>query len=294
MNATLAAASTRTRGRLGGRRPPLATLLALVIITLITFGALFAPILAPFDPAAQQLQERLLPPGGAGESGTHWLGTDTLGRDLFSRLLHGARISLVISALATIGQTVAGTALGLIAGYRRGVWDIVIMRVVDIQLTIPFLALAIAVAAVLGSSLENVTLVLIITNWVFFTRVVRGDVLSTRERVYIEAARAIGARDRTILLRHILPNVSNSILVLASFQVARTILAEATLSFLGLGVQPPTPTWGGIITDGRSHISSAWWISTIPGVLITLFVLATNLLGNWLRDLLDPRWQRQV
>ncbi len=274
---------------------PWTAVFGLVVLGFILIGALFASFLAPYDPTAQVLADRLKPPLTFTQTGApHWLGTDALGRDLWSRILYGARVSLFVGVVSTAGQMVIGTLLGLLAGFYRGSWDTVIMRIVDIWLTIPFLALAIAVAAVLGPSLTNVILVLIITSWVFFTRVVRAEVLTVRERLFVEAARSLGARDRAILLRHILPNVTNTILVLASFQVARTILSEATLSFLGLGVQPPTPTWGNMVADGRSYLSSAWWISTIPGLAITFFVLSANLLGNWIRDVLDPLRRNQA
>ncbi|MCC6175772.1 MAG: ABC transporter permease [Chloroflexi bacterium] len=278
------------------RRPlTLSASLALVILIIVLLAAVLAPVISPFDPTAQELSNRLKPPLARSQNGTiFWLGTDSLGRDILSRLLYGAQISLVIALTATAGQLVVGTLLGLIAGFRRGVWDAVIMRVTDIQLTIPFLALAIAVAAVLGSSLLNVILILVITSWVYFAKVVRGEVLVVRERVYVEAARSLGMSDWRLLLRHILPNVSNSIIVLASFQVSRMILSEATLSFLGLGVQPPTPTWGNMVADGRNFVSAAWWIATLPGLAITVLVLGVNLLGNWLRDRLDPLRSRRL
>lgn len=275
-------------------RLPWSAAFGLVILLLVLVGAAFAPVISPYDPLDQVLRERLKPPGWAGATGIHWLGTDALGRDVLSRLLHGARISLLIGVVATAGQTIIGTFLGLLAGHYRGVLDLVIMRLVDMWLTIPFLALAIALAAVLGSSIPNIILVLVITSWVYFTRVVRAEVLSVRERNYVEAARSLGAKDLKIILRHILPNVANSILVLSSFQVARTILSEATLSFLGLGVQPPTPTWGTMVADGRAYVSSAWWISTLPGIAISLFVLSAILLGSWVRDILDPMRRHRI
>ncbi len=295
MNAIDAGEETAPPGRRKWKiRLTWSAVFGLAILLLVLVGAAFAPLISPYDPLDQVLRDRLKPPGSVGATGVHWLGTDALGRDLLSRLLYGARISLLIGVVATIGQTVIGTFLGLVAGHYRGVLDLVIMRLVDMWLTIPFLALAIALAAVLGSSIPNIILVLIITSWVYFTRVVRAEVLTVRERNFIEAARALGAKDVKIILQHILPNVANSVLVLSSFQVARTILSEATLSFLGLGVQPPTPTWGTMVADGRSFVSSAWWISTLPGIAISLFVLSAILLGSWVRDILDPIRRHRV
>lgn len=275
-------------------RLPATALFGVVVVLLLTGAAICAPLLAPTAPDAQVLERKLLPPLSLVDGQMYWAGTDTLGRDLLSRLLFGAQVSLLVAVTSTVAQTSIGTLLGLIAGYRRGFWDALIMRVVDIQLTIPYLALAIAVVAILGPSLFNVILVLTVTSWVFFARMVRAEVLTVRELAYVEAARSLGSSDTRLLLRHILPNVANTIIVLASFQTARTILSEATLSFLGLGVQPPTPTWGNMVADGRNYLSTAWWICTVPGIAISLFVLASNLLGNWLRDRLDPTRRNRV
>jgi len=218
----------------------------------------------------------------------HLLGTDDFGRDVLSRLIFGSRISLLVGFSSVLVQLGVGGSLGLTAGYYRGRADQIIMRIADIQLAVPFLVLALAVVAVLGPSLWNVILVLGVTGWVSYGRVLRGQVLAVREQQYVEAARALGAPDLRILLTHILPNVTNSVIVIASLEVARMIIAEASLSFLGLGVQPPTPTWGGMVAQGRNFITVAWWIATFPGLAIFLTVLGINLFGDWLRDLLDP------
>ena len=270
------------------RRRPAPPLPALVVLAAFVLAGLLAPLLAPHDPETPSLATRTLPPAGSGEGAFFLLGTDALGRDLLSRILFGARVSLVVGVCAVaIGGTL-GTVLGLLAGfYGRGI-DALITRLADLQLSIPFLILAIAVMAVLGAGLSKVILVLGLTSWIMYARVVRGEVLAVRGREYVLAARALGAPDRLLLWRHILPNVSTSAIVIGTFEIARAILSEASLSFLGLGVQPPTPSWGGMVADGREYLTTAWWISTWPGVAIAATVLAINLLGDWLRDVLDP------
>jgi peptide/nickel transport system permease protein len=268
-------------------------LLGLVVIALSAGLAVLAPALAPADPVKNQLLERLTPPMWvAGGSARHPLGTDTLGRDVASRLLYGARVSLVVGLAAVVIAGVVGVALGLVAGYRGGWLDDVLMRLGDIQLAFPVLVLAIAVLAALGASLLNVILVLGGTGWITYARIARGETLSLRAREFVEAARALGARDRQILGRHILPNVLPPIVVVATFSVARTIIAEASLAFLGLGLPPPAPSWGAMLDEGRNYLTTGWWLALFPGLAILALVLGINLVGDWLRDALDPRMER--
>lgn len=217
------------------------------------------------------------------------LGTDNLGRDILSRTIYGARVSLVVGVAAALLAGSIGVLLGLLAGYLGGWCDALVGRLADIQQAIPFLILAIAVAVILGPSLTNVVLVLAVTAWVNYFRVVRAEVLTVRESLLVDAARTLGASGPRIVLRHVLPNVSASIIVIASLMVANMIIFEASLSFLGLGVPPPTPTWGRMVYDGVQYVDSAWWLSLFPGLAIVLTVLAINLVGDWLRDALDPR-----
>jgi peptide/nickel transport system permease protein len=236
------------------------------------------------------LVKRLRPPAwqarGAWE---HPLGTDHLGRDILSRILHGGRISLGVG-LASVGlAALIGVSLGLLAGFNGGRTDAVIMRVVDVFLAIPYILLAMGVVFALGPSLVNVVLVMAATRWVQFARIVRADVLSIREREFVSGARARGNRAARVLLRHVLPNALTPIIVVATLELAFMIIYESALSFLGLGVQPPTPTWGWMLADGRNYVATAWWLATFPGLAIMATVLAVNLLGDWLRDTLDPR-----
>ncbi len=258
-----------------------------IVLTVVVLG-LTAPFVAPNDPTSQDLSRVLQPPFWLGGPSDLVLGTDNLGRDLFSRIAYGSRISLIIGISAVAIAGTLGSALGLTSGYVGGLIDSLIMRLADFQLSIPFLVLAIAVVGAIGPSFTNLIVVLGITGWVPYARVVRGEVLSLREREFIQAARAIGTPTWRILLFHLRPNVTASIIVLASLEVARMIISEASLSFLGLGVQPPNPSWGGMVADGRNYLASAWWISTFPGIAIAATVLGINLLGDWLRDVLDP------
>lgn len=268
-------------------------LVGLVIVVVVIVVAVFAPIIAPRDPAEQNLIARLAPPAWQQSGSTdHLLGTDALGRDIFSRMIYGSRISLIVGVSATLIAGGLGIATGLVSGYYGRAVDMVLMRFADIQLALPSLILYMTIMAVLGPSLRNLILGLGVTNWVIFARVTRSEVLSLRQAQYVEAARSVGVRDYRIILAHILPNTVNSVIVLSSIIVAGLILSEAGLSFLGLGVPPPTPTWGGMVADGRGHVERAWWISTIPGVAILITVLGFNLFGDWLRDYLDPRLRR--
>jgi peptide/nickel transport system permease protein len=263
-------------------------LCGLIIVTTALATAILAARLAPHDPLTQDISQRLMPPFWLSGSMENLLGTDLLGRDILSRIIFGSRISLFVGASSVLVAGTVGVLLGLVAGYYRGRLDAIIMRVVDTQLAIPFLVLAVAVVAVLGASLRNIIVVLGVTGWVSYGRIVRGEVLSIREKEYVDAARLVGCRDHRIMFLHILPNVSASIIVVATLQVAQMIIAEASLSFLGLGVRPPTPTWGGMVADGRNYLADAWWVSAFPGVAILLTVLGINLLSDWLRDYLDP------
>jgi peptide/nickel transport system permease protein len=267
-----------------------AALVGLSILLVVTTGAVLAPVISPADPLLQDVSVRLKPPtleGGDGQA--HLLGTDHLGRDILSRLIYGARISLAIGISAVAVAGTLGTLIGLVAGYRGGRIDDLCMRLTDTMLAMPFILLALAVIAVLGSSLRNIIFVLGITSWVSYARVVRAEVLTLRAREFVAAAQALGGHGTRIIFRHLLPNVLTPVIVIATLEVARMIILESALSFLGLGVQPPTPTWGGMLADGRAYLSTAWWLATFPGLCIMLSVLGINLLGDWFRDVLDPR-----
>ena len=261
----------------------------LAVVLLVVVGALTATWISPFDPAAQDILRRLLPPLSRSEDGLHLLGTDALGRDVLSRLIAGSRVSLLVGVLSVVVSGVIGVTFGLIAGYDDKRAGRVLMAITDVQLAIPFLVLAIAVVAVLGPSLFNLVMVLGLTNWVQYARIVRAEVLVLRNREFVLAARALGASTPRILLVHLLPNVTSSIIVVSSLQVAKMILFESSLSFLGLGVPSTIPTWGSMIADGRDYVAHAWWVAAIPGLAIFITVVAINLVGDRLRDMLDPR-----
>lgn len=300
------------RGRLG--------LVGVVLLLVITLAAIFAPLVAPHDPLIGKLDASRRCPafttcptlGGAASTdqgqntggfklpgtvntapvkGTmeYPLGTDSNGRDLFSRIVYAARISLLVGITAVLLGGVIGVVAGLLCGFYGGWVDTVIMRLADIQLAFPFILLAIAIVAVLGGGLFNVILVLGVGSWVPYARLVRGQVLSAKQQEYVLAARTVGATDRAILFRHLLPNVITPSIILATFGIAAAIIGEATLSFLGVGINPPTPTWGNMLADGRAYVGSAWWLATFPGVAILLTVLSINLIGDWVRDVIDPR-----
>ena len=273
--------------RLGRRRT---ALFGAVVVAIVLLTALGASWVAPFDPIEQDIGERLKPPGWRDEGGrTHLLGTDHLGRDILARIVHGARPALLVGAAAVAISGVLGMMAGLLAGYFGGRVDDVLMRLADIQLAFPFILLAIAVIGVLGPSLTTIICVIGVSSWVVYARIVRGAALSLREREFVQAAQALGGGDGRILVRHILPNVLTPWLVVATLDMARVIVIESALSFLGLGVQPPAPTWGGMLADGRVYISTAWWLATFPGLAILVTVLGINLFGDGLRDTLDPR-----
>lgn len=275
----------RRRVRLGFR-----AVFGVTVLLVMGLTALLAPQIAPWDPGKQVLLKRLRPPAWYERGSREYLlGTDHLGRDILSRILHGARISLGVGLSSVAISGLIGVTLGLLAGFYGGRVDAVIMRVVDIFLAIPYILLAMGVISALGPSLLNIVLVMGVTRWVQFARIVRADVLSIREREFVEGARARGNRQGRLLLRHVLPNALTPIIVVGTLELAFMIIYESALSFLGLGVQPPTPTWGWMLSDGRNYLSIAWWLATFPGLAILLTVLAVNLLGDWLRDTLDPR-----
>lgn len=263
--------------------------LGLLLVALVVVGACFGQYLIPFDPDAQNILLRLKPPLFSGPNGVHLLGTDALGRDIFSRLVVGARVSLLVGVASVVISGSVGVAFGLIAGYEEKYAGRFLMAITDIQLAIPFLVLALAVAAVVGPSLWNIIAILGLTNWVQYARVVRSEVLALRRREFIQAAHTMGIPVPRILIRHLLPNVMSTVIVISSLLVAKMILFESSLSFLGLGVPPQTPTWGTMIADGRNYVGNAWWVATFPGIAIFATVIGINLIGDRLRDLLDPR-----
>lgn len=264
---------------------------------LLIFGgfaliALFAPLVAPYSPNSQNLLARLKPPGTEVRGVLYLLGTDEVGRDLLSRLIHGARVSLIVALLSVLVSTTLGTALGMIAGFYRGAVEVIIMRLVDIVLSIPAILLAIITIAVLGPGLQNVIIVLGFTRWPRYARVAYAQTLSVMSLTYIRASIFNGAGTFRLLFRHILPNIAGAIVVVATLEFGLMVLFEAGLSFLGLGVQPPTPSWGSILSVGRNYLGTAWWIATFPGLCLFLLVLSINLTGDHLRDQLDPRSKR--
>lgn len=273
--------------RLARRRT---ALVGLLVLALVVATAVTAPWVSPFDPVEQSIGDRLQPPVWHDAAGRlHLLGTDHLGRDIAARVVFGARPALLVGFAAVTISGILGMLIGLVAGYFGGGVDDVLMRLADIQLAFPFILLAIAVIGVLGPSLNTIILVIGVSSWVVYARIVRSAVLSLREREFVHAAQALGSGDTRILARHILPNAFTPWLVVATLDMARVIVIESALSFLGLGVQPPAPTWGGMLADGRVYLSTAWWLATFPGLAILVTVLGINLFGDGLRDTLDPR-----
>lgn len=269
-------------------------MLGAAIVVFVFLIVLAASAITPHDPEKIDLKQRLAPPIWAeGGSSKFLLGTDQLGRDVLSRIILGTRISLLVGVAGVGLAMLTGVFLGVTSGFLGGWWDALVSRALDTFLAIPFIILALAVIGVLGvkggNNMLRLILVLGLANWVIFTRVVRGEVLAVKERDYVEAAHAIGQRSWLIMLRYILPNVMASIIVLGALQISTVIIAEASLSFLGLGVQPPTITWGIMLADGRDHLATSWWLATFPGLAITITVLGFILWGDWLRDVLDPR-----
>jgi peptide/nickel transport system permease protein len=261
-----------------------------VIVLVVVLTAIFAPLLAPYDPAKTNASMRLLPPMWVDKGMNEFpLGTDNLGRDILSRIIYGSQISLIVGISSVIISGVIGVILGLLAGYYGRWTDTVIMRVVDSLLAIPTILFMLVVLAIIGPGLGTLIFVIGITHWVTYARIVRGEVLSVKERDFVRAAKAVGAKNSRIIITHILPNVTSSFIVISTLSVATNIILEASLSFLGLGIQPPDVSWGGMLSDGRQYLATSWWVATFPGIAITITVLAIIFLGDWLRDVLDPR-----
>jgi peptide/nickel transport system permease protein len=260
------------------------------VLSVLVILAIFTPWIAPHDPLAAAVRQRFAPPAWYEKGTTNYLlGADTIGRDVLSRLMYGARISLLVAAVALVTGTIVGTAIGLISGYYGGLLDELIMRVVDVWFGLPFVLIALVIAVILHPSLTTMMTLLALFTWAGFVRNVRAEVLTLKTRDYVSLARIAGASNRRILVQHILPGVTNTVLVLASLRAGQLILTEAFLSFLGAGIPPPTATWGAMIADGRSYLRDAWWISVFPGVAIFLTVMSLNFMGDWIRDRLDPR-----
>lgn len=272
--------------RLARRRLPL---LGLVILLAVIGTAIFAPRLAPYDPTHQELRARLLPPGSNSPIGYHLMGTDGLGRDILSRIIYGSRVSILVGFTSVLAGACVGVLLGLVSGYLGGAWEDIIMRLVDLQLVFPFVVLALVVVALLGPDLRNLIIVFALVSWPIYARPVRAEVLSLKNQDFVEAARAMGASHLRILMRHIFPNTFATIVVIASFQVAQMVLLESAMSFLGFGVQPPTPTWGNMLADGRTYIPIAGWVTLFPGLAILITAASINFLGDGMRDILDPK-----
>jgi len=274
------------------RVAPLVVLSWLIVLALLV-AAVCSPQVAPHNPVRERLIDRLLPPAwGKDGEWRYLLGTDHLGRDVVSRIIYGSRVSLVVGFAAVAVGGSLGIVLGVMAGYVGGRLDESIMALADIQLAFPTILLAITVIAVLGPSFINLVLIIGLSGWVTYARIARGQVLSLREKEFVEASRAQGSDPLRTVCRHILPNMLSPLIVVATLDLARTIILESTLSFLGLGMQPPTPSWGGMLSDGREYLLTAWWIATFPGLALMLTALSFNRLGDWARDLTDPRLGR--
>ena len=261
--------------------------LGLIIAALVVVAAVAAPLLVAQDPLRSDFAVGLKPPGTPG----HPLGTDQLGRDQLARVLYGARVALFIGLCCVLLTAVVGGLAGLLAGYYEGWLGAVVMRVADVQLSFPFILLALTINAIVGLGLRNIIVSLSVAGWVVYARVVRGEVLSVKEREFVHAAQALGLGRARLLFRHILPNVAPSIVIVASLQFAQFIVAEAAISFLGFGVQPPTPAWGSMLSESRDYLYVAWWLAAFPGAALAVTALGINLVGDWLRDVLDPRFR---
>jgi len=279
----------RARPRVGGRRMSWLTLGGVAFVLVVAAVAVAAPWLAPSDPIRQSLRGRLSPPTLDGADGRpHLFGTDHLGRDVLSRVIYGSRVSLSVGFSAVLVGGLLGSTLGILAGFSSGRVDAVIMTIADAQLAFPFILLAIGIIAVLGPSFPTLIVVIGLSGWVSYARILRAQVLSLRSREFVEAIQALGGSIMRVVLRHVVPNVLSSIVVVATLELARSIVLEATLSFLGLGIQPPTPSWGGMVQEGRDYLDTAWWIATFPGLVLMLTSIVVSRTGDGLRDLLDP------
>lgn len=292
MSVAVDAVATQIRGGLRGRRRrggasqalPFGLVLAAMIICSLVPG-----LLAPHDPVYTDLSVRLQPPGFASGGTRYWLGTDDLGRDVLSRVIWGARVSLAVAVSAVIGAGVIGSALGVLAGFYEGPVGAVIMRLADLVMSIPFFLLAILTVVVLGPNLVNVIIVLVLVRWPRYARVAFGQSLDAKQRDYVKASIALGARARALIRDHVLPEVLPPLIVVATLELGLMVLYEAALSFIGLGVQPPTPSWGSMLAEGQQFVATAWWLATFPGLALFAVVLSVNLLGDLIRDLLDPK-----
>jgi peptide/nickel transport system permease protein len=287
---TSATASAPLR-QVGQPRRSIMRWVPIILIAFFVLAAVFAPVLAPYDPNSQNLLGRMRPPGTVSRSFHYLLGSDELGRDLLTRLIYGARVSLFVAIASVILSGVVGVLLGMLAGYLRGWVELIVMRLVDVFLSIPAILLAIITVAVLGTGLVNVIVVLALTRWPRYARIAYGQTLSVANMPYVRLAAFMGASTPRVLLRHILPNIIGAVTVVATLEFGLMVLFEAGLSFLGLGVQPPTASWGAMLSSGRNYLATAWWIATFPGLCLFLLILAVNLIGDDLRDRFDPRSQ---
>jgi peptide/nickel transport system permease protein len=287
-------AAIRVKGETNLRRTKmtmqLAFIVPVIVLTLLVFSAIFAPLISPHSPTKTSLTHRLLPPFFMeGGKTAYLLGTDKLGRDILSRVFYGARVSLSVSLLAILISASFGTILGIVSGYKGGRTDTLIMRITDTTLAFPAVLIALLLAVTLGPSFKTVVLAISIIGWAPYARLIRGETLKLREADFIAQARIIGSSSSRIMFRHIFPNIINPLIVIATMMVGLMILVEATLSYIGAGIPPPTPSWGSMVSDGRNLIDRAWWISFFPGLAIGMVVLSGNFLGDWIRDKLDPR-----
>lgn len=269
------------------RRLPI---IPMLIVAIVVFCALFAPYVSPHDPQRIRPKDRLMPPSWAeGGNPTYLLGTDSTGRDLLSRIIYGARISLIVAVLGIAISASFGTFIGLVSGYFGGIIDMIIMRIVDIMMSLPVLFLALAFAAVIPAGMYIVILIIAIFWWVGYARIVRGEVLSLKEREFVALAKVAQASSARIIFKHILPNLVNTLTVMMTLEVGGVIMFEAAFSFIGFGVQPPTPSWGNMLSEGQNYLTTAWWIAVFPGLSLMATIFSCNFIGDWLRDALDPK-----